>query len=115
MDIKATKIYDTSHILYDAALPTRRYAQHTFCLILTLKLITIGTLSKFNLSTKELEFINLPRIFKGKSLISSFSSYVENKESHFICLNYRKSIHRTILDFNTLVTELDIETTTPDS
>ena len=117
MDTKATKIYDIAHILYDAALPTRYYAQHAFRSYMNLKLIITGILSKFNLSTKEIAFINLPSIFKGKSLITSLSSYVENKESPFICSNYKKPIHSTIFNFNKLVTELDIETTTctPDS
>ena len=34
---------------------------------------------------KEIEFINLPCIFKDKSVISSIPTYFENKESPMIC------------------------------
>ena len=34
---------------------------------------------------KGIEFINLPSIFKDKSVISSIPTYFENKESPIIC------------------------------
>ena len=42
-------------------------------------------------------------------------SKLENTESSIICYKYNKHIRNTILNFNTLVSDLDIETTSPDS
>ena len=39
----------------------------------------------------------------------------ENKESPTICYKYNKPIRSTTFNFNKLVTELDIETSTSDS
>ena len=58
---------------------------------------------------------NLPSMFKDKFVISSVPTYFENKESPIICYKYNKPIRSTVLNYNKLVTELDIETTIPDS
>ena len=64
---------------------------------------------------KGIELINLPSIFKDKSVISSIPTYFENKESPIICYRYNKPIRSTVFNYNKLVTELDIENSTPDS
>ena len=66
---------------------------------------------------KGIEFINLPSIFKDKSVISSIPTYFEksNKESPIICYKYNKPIRSTVFHYNKLVTELDIENSIPDS
>ena len=50
-----------------------------------------------------------------KTVISSIPTYFENKESPIICYKYNKHIRSTVFNYNKLVTELDIETTIPDS
>ena len=40
---------------------------------------------KIEFVNKGIEFINLPSIFKDKSVISSIPTYFENKESPIIC------------------------------
>ena len=42
-------------------------------------------------------------------------SYFENTESPIICYKYNKPIRNTILNFNKLVSDLDIETSSTDS
>ena len=64
---------------------------------------------------KGIEFINLPSIFKDKSVIPSIPTYFQNKEPPIICYKYNKPICSTVFNYNKLVTELDIETTIPDS
>ena len=61
-----------------------------------------------------IEFINLPSIFKDKSVISSIPTYFENMESPIICYKYNKPIRSTVFNYNKLVTELDIENSIPD-
>ena len=63
----------------------------------------------------EIEFINLPSIFKDKSVISSIPTYFENKESPSICYKYNKPIRSTVFNYDKLVTEFDIENSIPDS
>ena len=70
---------------------------------------------KIQFVNKGIEFINLPSIFKDKSVISSIPTYFENKESPIICYKYNKPIRSTVFNFNKLVTELDIENSIPDS
>ena len=61
---------------------------------------------KIQFVNKGIKYINLPSIFKDKSVISSIPSYFENKESPIICYKY---------NYNNIVTELDIKNSIPDS
>ena len=70
---------------------------------------------RIKLLNKGTEFINLPKLFKDKSVISSSPTYFENKDPPTMCYKYNKLIRRPVLNFNNLVTELDIERTIPDS
>ena len=70
---------------------------------------------KIQFVNKGIEFIDLPSIFKDKSVISSIPTYFENKESPIICSKYNKSIRNTVFNDNKLVTELEIENSIPDS
>ena len=56
-----------------------------------------------------MEFINLPSIFKDKSIISSIPTYFENKKFPMICYKYNKPIRSTVFNLSKLVTELEIE------
>ena len=64
---------------------------------------------------KGIEFIDLFSIFRDNNVISAIPSYFENTESPIICYKYNKPIRNTILNFNKLVSDLDIETSSPDS
>ena len=70
---------------------------------------------KVQFVSKGIDFINLPSIILDKSVISSIPTYSENKESPFICCKYNKPIRSFVLNYNKLVTELDIETTISNS
>ena len=56
-----------------------------------------------------MEYISLPSIFKDKSVTSAIPAYFKNTESPIICYKYNKSIRSTILNFNKLVSDLDID------
>ena len=70
---------------------------------------------KIQFVNKGIEFINLPSIFKDKSVISSIPTYFENNKSPMICYKYNKLIRSTDFNYNKLVSELDIENSIPDS
>ena len=105
LDIEANKFYDRAHWLYDAAIFTRCYTQHVLRPYIDLKLI------KVQFVNKGIEFIILPNILKPKLVLSSIPyTYFENKELPIICYKYMKNILSCVLNYNILVTELDIET-----
>ena len=97
LDIEANKFYDRPHRLYNAALLTRCYTQHALRPYIDCKINHIRHFIKIQLVKKVIEFINLPSIFKDKSVISSIPTYFENKESPIICYKYNKSIRSTVL------------------
>ena len=115
MDIEANKFYDRAHRLYDAAIITWCYTQHALQPYIDSEINHIRHFIKIQFVNKEIEFINLPGIFKDKSVISSIPTYFENKESLIICYKYNKPIRSTVFNHNKLVTELDIENSIPDS
>ena len=64
---------------------------------------------------KGMEFIDLHSIFKDKSVISSFPNYFNNTETPIISYKYNKPIRSTILNFDKIVPDMDIDSNTPDS
>ena len=58
--------------------------------------------------------IDLPSIFRDKSVQSSIPNYFKNHEVPIICYKYNKPIRGAIFNFNKIVSDLDIETGTPD-
>ena len=48
-------------------------------------------------------------------MISSIPNYFNNSENPIICYKYNKPIRSTIFNFNKIVTDMDIDSNTPDS
>ena len=63
----------------------------------------------------DIDFIDLPSIFRDNTVESSIPDYFENKEPPIIYYKYNKPIRSTIFNFNKLVANLDIDNKTPDS
>ena len=115
LNIRANNFYDRAHRLYDAAILTWSYTQHALPPYIDSEINHIRHFIKIQFVNRGSEFINLPSIFKDKSVISSIPTYFENKESPVICYKYNKTIRITVFNYNKLVTELDIENSIPDS
>ena len=62
-----------------------------------------------------MDFIDLPSIFRDSSVISSIPTYFQNSETPIICYKYNKPIRSIIFNFNKLVSDLNIDTSTPDT
>ena len=62
-----------------------------------------------------MDFIDLPSIFRDNSVISSIPTYFQNSETPIICYKYNKPIRSNIFKFNKPVSDLDIDTSTPDT
>ena len=115
LDDEASKFYGRKHDLYEAALLTRCYTQHALRPYIDSEINDIRHFIKIPFINKGIEFIDLPSIFRDNNVISSIPSYFENMESSTICYKYNKPIRNTILNFNKLVSDLDIKTDSPDS
>ena len=48
-------------------------------------------------------------------MISSILNYFKNSETPIICYKYNKPIRSTIFYFNKIVTDINIDSNTPDS
>ena len=81
LDIEAYKFYDRAHRLYDAAILTRCYTQHALWPYIDSEINHIRHFITIQFVNKWIELINLPSIFKDKSVISSIPTYIESKES----------------------------------
>ena len=115
LDTEANKFYDRNHQLYDAALLTRCYTQHALRPFIDSEINHKRHFIKIPFINKGIEFIDLPSIFKDRSVTSSIPAYFQNSEPPIICYKYNKPIRNTVFNFNKLVSELDIHANTPES
>ena len=98
-DIEANKLYDRAHRLYDAALLTRCYTQHSLHPYIE-KLIIVGILSKCNMSTKGLNS-QTNTVHLRLNLLSHLFLFILKIKSHLLfVINTIKRIHSTIFNFN---------------
>ena len=112
---EANRFYDRNHQMYDAALLTRCYTQHALRPFIDSESNHIRSFIKIPFINKGIDFIDLPSIFQDKSVIQSIPKYFQNSEPPITCYKYNKPIRNTILNFNKLVSDLDIHTNTPKS
>ena len=115
LDTEAYKFYDRTNRLYDAALPTRCYTQHALRPVIDSKINHARHFIEISFINKDMDFIDLPGMFRDKSVQSSIPNYFKNFEVPSICYKYNKPIRGAIFNFNKLVSDLDIETCNPDS
>ena len=115
LDTEANKFYDRTNRLYAAALLTRCNTQHALRPVIDSKINHIRHFIKIPFINKGMDFIDLPSIFRDKSVQSSIPNYFKNCEVPIICYKYNKPIRGAIFNFNKPVPDLDIETCTPDS
>ena len=115
LDDKSNKFYDGKYNLYEAALLSRCYTQQALRPYIASKINHIRYFIKIPFINKGIEFIDLSSTFRDNNVISAIPSYFENTESPIICYKYKRPIRNTILNFNKLVSDLDIETSSPDS
>ena len=113
LDTEANKFYDRNHQMYDAALLTRCYTQHSLRLFIDSETNHKRHFMKIPNINKGIEFIDLPSIFKDRAVTSSIPTYFQNSEPPMICYKYNKPIGNNV--FNFIVSDLDIHANTPES
>ena len=104
--MEANKFYDVGLQLYEAALLTRCYTQQALRPFIDSEFNHKIYFIKIPFINKRIDFIDLPRIFKERSVISSIPDYFKTKEPPITCY---------ILNFSKHVSDLDIHTNTPDT
>ena len=107
--------YHYSEILVNAALLTRFHTQHALRPFIDSEINHKRHFIKIPFINKGIEFIDLPSIFKDRSVTSSIPAYFQNSEPPIICYKYNKPIRNTVFNFNKLVSDLDIHANTPES
>ena len=115
LDTEANKFYDRTYRSYDAALLTRCYTQHALHPVFDSKINHIRHFIKTPFINKGMDFIDLPKIFRGKSIQSFIPNYFKNYELPIICYKYNKPIRGALFNFNKLVSDLEFQTCTPNS
>ena len=115
LDTEANKFYDRNLQLYDAALLTRYYTQYALRPFIDSEINHKRHFIKILFINKGIKFIDLPSIFKDRSVTSSIPAYFQNSEPPIICYKYNKPIRNTVFNFNKLVSDLDIHANTPES
>ena len=117
MDTETNKFYDRSNRLYDAALLTRCYTQHALRPFIDSKINHIRQFIKIPFINKGIDFIDLPRTFRDKSVQSAIPNNFKNYEVPIICYKYNKPIKSAIFNFNKLVFDLEskLVTLTPET
>ena len=100
LDTEANKFYDRNHRLRPFIDSEINHKRHFI---------------KIPFINKGIEFIDLPSIFKDRSVTSSIPAYFQNSEPPIICYKYNKPIRNTVFNFNKLVSDLDIHANTPES
>ena len=115
LDTEANKFYDRNHQLYDAALLTRCYTQHALHAFIDSETNHKRHFIKIPFINKGIEFIDLPSIFKDRSVTSSIPTYFQNSEPPIICYKYNKPIRNIVFNFKKLVPDFDIHASIPES
>ena len=114
-NLEANKLYDRANKLYKAALLTRCYVQHFLSPYIDSEVNHKRLFIKIPFINKGMEFIDLHSIFKDNLVILSIPNDFNNSETPIICYKYNKPIYFTIFKFNRIVTDINIDSNTPDS
>ena len=85
LDTEANKFYNRKNRLYDVALLTRCYIQHALRPVIDSKINHIRHFIKIPFINKGVYFIDLPSIFRDKSVQSSIPFFFKNCEVPIIC------------------------------
>ena len=114
LDDEANKFYDRKHDLYEAALLTRCYTQHALRPYIDSEINHITHFIKIPFINKGIEFINLPNIFQDNNDISAI---LHNSKTRNLLLFVINITNLSVLLYliSIKISDLDIETSSPDS
>ena len=108
LNTEANKFYDGTNRLYDAALLTRCNTQYALRPVIDSKISHIRRFIKIPFINKGMDFIDLPSIFRDKTVQSSIPNHFKNCDMPIICYKYKKPIRGVIFNFNKFVFDLSL-------
>ena len=114
LELEANKLYNRANKSHKVAFLTRCYFQHFLSPYIDSEVNHKRHFIKITFINKGIELIDLHSIFKDNFVISTIPNYLNNSETPIICYKYNKRIRSAIFNFNKIVTDIDIDSNTPD-
>ena len=114
LELEANTLYDRANKFYKAA-RIRCYVKYFLSPYIESEVKHKRHFIQISFINKGMEFIDLHSIFKDNLVISSIPNYFNNSGAPIICYKYNKPIRSTICNLNKIVTDIDIDSNTPDS
>ena len=102
LDTEANKFYARTNRLDDAVLLIRCYTQHALRPVIDSKINHMKHFIIIPLINKRMDFIDIQRTSRDKSVQSSVPNYFKNCELPIICYKYNKPIRSAIFNLNKL-------------
>jgi hypothetical protein len=115
LDEEADDIVIRTHLLYEVASLIQCYTRHVLRPLIDLESDHKIHFLKISFLNKGIDFIDLPSIFKDKTVKSAVPNYFKNTESHcqMVCYKYNKLTRKTIFNYNKITSDLQIIENTP--
>ena len=115
LNAEADNIFDRKHPMYEAATLVDSYCQHFLKPLIDSERNVHRHFLKISFFNKGVEFIDLPKILKDKSVIACVPRYFKNQETPIICYKYNRPIRNLIFNYSKVSSDVDIESNTPNS
>ena len=115
VDKEADDIVIRTHPLYEVASLTQCYTRHVLRPHIDLESDHQRHFLKISFLNKGIDFIDLPSIFKDKTVESAIPNYFKNTETPIVCYKYNRPTRNTIFNYNKITSDLQIVENTPTS
>jgi hypothetical protein len=109
VDEEADNIYIRTHPMYEVASIVQSYSQHVLRPHVDEASSHKRSFLKILYCNKGIDFIDLASIFKDKRVQDNIPLYFKNSETPMICYKYKKSTRNLIFNYNQVISELDVD------
>ena len=113
IDEEADKIILRTNPLYKTASITQSYTSHILKPHIDTESDHRRHFLKIPFINKAIEFIDIQSIFRDANVKKSIPAYFKNSEPPVICYKYNKPVRGLIFNYNKIVSDLNINTVTP--
>ena len=113
LDKEADDIYVRAHPFYDVACIIQSYTQHILRPHIDDTSDHKRHFLKISYLNKGIDFIDLAGIFKDRRVSDKIPKYFKNSETPMICYKYKKATRCLLFNYNKIVSDLNITTSTP--
>ena len=113
LDEEADNIYVRANPFYDVACIVQSYTQHVLRPHIDATSDHQRHFLKISYVNKGIDFIDLASILKDRRVIDKIPKYFKNSETPMICYKYKRSTRGLLFNYNKIVSDLNIKTSTP--